>query len=190
MSLILHLETSTKVCSACIGRNGELLAYREVQEKNFSHSENLTLFVEAILQESNISIKELDAIAISEGPGSYTGLRIGTSTAKGLCFALHIPLIVIPTLEILAHQYKQEDVDYIVPLLDARRMEVFYAVYDAQLELVQETRAEEIGRGKVQSLKSARAKEAIPSPCSNFPKPVSQADKTTRSAFNFSLEIS
>jgi tRNA threonylcarbamoyladenosine biosynthesis protein TsaB len=144
MSLILHLETSTKVCSACLARDGVVLALKEVQEKNFSHSENLTLFVEAILSEANVKMKDIDAVAISEGPGSYTGLRIGTSTAKGICFALDIPLIVIPTLKIIANQYNPKNNQLIVPMIDARRMEVFYAVYNDELTLLKETKAEEI----------------------------------------------
>lgn len=144
MSLILHLETSTKVCSACLALEGVVVALKEVQEKNFSHSENLTLFIEDILVEAKVQMKDIDAVAISEGPGSYTGLRIGTSTAKGICFALDIPLIVIPTLEIIANQYNPNDDKLIVPMIDARRMEVFYAIYNAQLRLLQETRAEEI----------------------------------------------
>lgn len=100
--LVLCLETSTKVCSAAVGKSGQLLALKESADENFSHSEKLTLFIEECCREAKISLKEVDAIAVSKGPGSFTGLRIGVSTAKGLCYALNKPLIAIHSLEAMA----------------------------------------------------------------------------------------
>ncbi len=134
MATILCIETSTKVCSAAISIDGDIAAYREVNEVNFSHAENLNLFIEAILKESGVDRKSLDAVAVSEGPGSYTGLRIGVSTAKGLCYGLNIPLIALSTLRCMAWGLAQTLEDgLIVPMIDARRMEVFCAQYDLNL---------------------------------------------------------
>lgn len=129
---ILHLETATKVCSAALSLNGELRQLKEIQEDGYSHGENLTLFIEDLLKSEGIEIGQLSAVSISSGPGSYTGLRIGVSTAKGLCYALSIPLISVDSLsairEMALEKYPQET---IVPMIDARRMEVFSAIYDA-----------------------------------------------------------
>lgn len=129
MAIILNIETATKNCSVSIAKNGHILAVKELNDGNYSHAEKLHPFIQDILQEVAISTKEIDAVAVSKGPGSYTGLRIGVSTAKGLCFALGKPLISIETLYSLATSIKIED-GYIVPMLDARRMEVYSAVYN------------------------------------------------------------
>lgn len=141
MAVILCLETATTNCSVAVAVDGKVKAIREVNDQKFSHAEKLHIFIEAVLREANIDKKELDAIAVSKGPGSYTGLRIGVSAAKGLCFALNVPLVSTPTLEVLAHQVKQSD-GYIIPLLDARRMEVYSAVFNSRKKQVRETRAE------------------------------------------------
>jgi len=135
---ILNIETATKNCSVSISKDGKLIALKEICEANFSHAEKLHQFIKDTLKESNIDFKELSAIAISKGPGSYTGLRIGVSSAKGLCFALDIPLISVLTLESLAHATKVES-GYIIPLLDARRQEVFTAVFNSDYTPVKET---------------------------------------------------
>lgn len=138
---ILNIETSTTNCSVCISENGKIKALKELNDAGYSHSENLHVFIKEVLKDASLSIDDLDAIAVSKGPGSYTGLRIGVSSAKGLCFSLDKPLISIPTLESLAHQLKIEN-GFILPLLDARRMEVYSAIFNANYDQVRETRAE------------------------------------------------
>lgn len=142
MPTILNLETATTNCSVSIAKDGKLLAIKEHDTPNYSHSEQLHVFIQNILQTANLEFPDLDAIAVSKGPGSYTGLRIGVSAAKGLCFSLDVPMISIPTLESMAYQAEGEDADFIVPVLDARRMEVYSSVFDGQFNLVRETKAE------------------------------------------------
>jgi tRNA threonylcarbamoyladenosine biosynthesis protein TsaB len=142
LSLILCIETATTNCSVAIGKEGKLLALKEDYSDNYSHAERLHLFIEEILKENNIKSEDLTAIAVSKGPGSYTGLRIGVSAAKGLCYAMDIPLIAVPTLKSLALQVPQEESAIIIPLLDARRMEVYTAGFDAKGAVVFDTRAE------------------------------------------------
>lgn len=133
MAYLLCLETSGTNCSISIIKNQELISYKEQNTSEFSHSENLHIFIEETLKNANIKPSDLSAIAVSSGPGSYTGLRIGVSSAKGLCFALNIGLIAIPTLSILAENIKKiNDFQYIIPMIDARRMEVFSAVFDKE----------------------------------------------------------
>lgn len=126
---ILNIETATKNCSVSIALNGKTIALKEVAEESFSHSEKLHVFIDNLLKENQITYKDLNAVALSGGPGSYTGLRIGTSTAKGLCFALDIPLIAVDTLLVLAKQVNEDSL--IIPMIDARRMEVYTAIFDA-----------------------------------------------------------
>ena len=145
MGLILNLETATTNCSVCIARGSEILALREDDTPNYSHSEQLHVFIKECLEEAGLKTSDLDAVAVSKGPGSYTGLRIGVSAAKGLCYSLDIPLISIPTLKSIASQFNAGKTDYIIPVLDARRMEVYSAVFDANLNEVRETKAEIIG---------------------------------------------
>jgi len=135
MSLILGIETSTKVCSVAISEGNTLLAIKE-EGGAYSHSEKLTVFIEAVLRKANKSLKDLDAIAVSKGPGSYTGLRIGVSAAKGLCYALDIPLIAISTLQAMAIGVKSNDCLF-APMIDARRMEVYTALFDEQNKVVE-----------------------------------------------------
>ncbi|MGS2738991.1 tRNA (adenosine(37)-N6)-threonylcarbamoyltransferase complex dimerization subunit type 1 TsaB [Sinomicrobium sp. M5D2P17] len=141
MAVILNIETSTTNCSVCLARDGEPLFVKEQDDVNYSHSENLHVFIRDVMERASISLSDVDAIAVSMGPGSYTGLRIGVSTAKGLCYSLDKPLIAIPTLQVLASAYAIES-GVILPLLDARRMEVYSAVYDKEHKAVRETRAE------------------------------------------------
>lgn len=140
--MILCIETATTNCSVALGKEGELLALKEDYSNNYSHAERLHLFIDEILKENGVLPKELSAVAVSKGPGSYTGLRIGVSAAKGLCFSLDLPLISIPTLTSLALQVDKEAGEYIIPLLDARRMEVYTAGFTAALEPVFDTRAQ------------------------------------------------
>jgi tRNA threonylcarbamoyladenosine biosynthesis protein TsaB len=141
MAYILNIETATKNCSVSIAKDGQTIICSEIAEQGYSHAEKLHVFIEGVLQESNLSFRDLSAIAVSEGPGSYTGLRIGVSAAKGLCFALDIPLVAIDTLQILASQLSIEN-GLIVPMLDARRMEVYSAVFDKNHQKIRSTEAE------------------------------------------------
>ena len=141
MAYILNIETATTNCSVSLSFEGETLVLKEDYNNNYSHAERLHLYIDAVLKEANIKASQLDAIAVSKGPGSYTGLRIGVSAAKGLCFALNKPLIAISTLEALAHQVNISE-GIIVPMLDARRLEVYSAIFDANYEQIRETQAQ------------------------------------------------
>ena len=141
MTYILNIETSTKNCSVSIALNGETIALKEIAEVGFSHAEKLHVFFEAILKENNLTFKNLSAIAISQGPGSYTGLRIGVSAAKGLSYSLDIPLIAVDTLASLASQVKFND-GIIIPMIDARRMEVYSAIFNSNLEKIRAVEAQ------------------------------------------------
>ena len=150
MALILNIETSTTNCSVSLSKDEEILVLKEDNNAGYSHAEKLHLFVMDVINTSGISKNNLDAISISKGPGSYTGLRIGVSTAKGLCYALDKPLISISTLEALAYQV---DIDegYIVPMLDARRMEVYSAIYNSDYKIKREIQAQIIDATSFQS---------------------------------------
>jgi tRNA threonylcarbamoyladenosine biosynthesis protein TsaB len=149
LSTILSLETATNVCSVALSGNGQLLALRESTVKN-AHSSVLTTFIEDVLNSAGIRPAEIDAIAVSEGPGSYTGLRIGVATAKGLCFALDKPMIAIPTLKAMASGMLNLQLQtlnsklqtYFCPMIDARRMEVFSSVFSSGLVEIRKTLAE------------------------------------------------
>ena len=141
MAYILNIETATTNCSVSLSNKGETLVLKEDYNSNYSHAERLHIYIDEVLKKANISLNDIEGIAISKGPGSYTGLRIGVSAAKGLCFALDIPLISIPTLESLTHQIKTES-GVIIPMLDARRMEVYSAVFDANNHQIRETQAQ------------------------------------------------
>ncbi|MDT0554059.1 tRNA (adenosine(37)-N6)-threonylcarbamoyltransferase complex dimerization subunit type 1 TsaB [Urechidicola vernalis] len=141
MALILNIETSTKNCSVSLSENGELIAIKELNDGNYSHAEKLHVFIQEVLDVTNKSFSDLEAVAVSKGPGSYTGLRIGVSAAKGLCFALDIPLISVNTLQGLAMQVQTEN-GYIIPMLDARRMEVYSAIFDVNFNAIREVQAQ------------------------------------------------
>jgi len=141
MSYILNIETATKNCSVSLAKDGVTILCKEIAEQGYSHAEKLHVFIAEIIKEAGISISDLDAIAVSQGPGSYTGLRIGVSAAKGLCYALEIPLIAIDTLTSLASQVQQND-GLIIPMIDARRMEVYSAVFNSNKEMIRDVQAE------------------------------------------------
>lgn len=141
MSYILNIETATKNCSVAIAKDGETLVCKEIATENYSHAEKLHVYIWDVLKEAEIEFKDLSAVAVSKGPGSYTGLRIGVSAAKGYCFALNIPLISVDTLQVLAEQLSVSD-GLIVPMIDARRMEVYTAFYDNNGEQIREVSAE------------------------------------------------
>ena len=130
MAIILNIETSTKVCSVALAKNKEVIDLIEHEDDNYSHSEKLNLFILELLEKNNLSFDDLDAVAISEGPGSYTGLRIGVSTAKGICYSKDIPLISVNTLEALCKLVSIE--------AGYKRMEVFMSVLTKNDEIHQE----------------------------------------------------
>ncbi|SDE43750.1 tRNA threonylcarbamoyladenosine biosynthesis protein TsaB [Cellulophaga baltica] len=150
MALLLNLETATTNCSVSIAENGNLLAIKEFDSAAYSHAEQLHVFIEETLQMASLQMADIDAVAVSKGPGSYTGLRIGVSAAKGLCFALDIPLIAIPTLESMASQANDAEVNFVIPVLDARRMEVYSSVFNQDMEEIRETKAEIIDENSFQ----------------------------------------
>ncbi len=141
MKYLLCLETSTTNCSVALSKENQMIAIKEVSDKGYSHAEKLHIFIDEILKENKVSAKDIVAIVISKGPGSYTGLRIGVSAAKGLCYAWGIPLIAVNTLESLAHQIKVTNNNLIVPMLDARRMEVYTSIINENYETVSATEA-------------------------------------------------
>jgi tRNA threonylcarbamoyladenosine biosynthesis protein TsaB len=141
LDYILNIETSTKNCSVSIAKEGKTIICKEIAEEGYSHAERLHVFIEASLKEAGLTYKDLSAIAVSHGPGSYTGLRIGVSAAKGLCFALDLPLIAVDTLKVLASQ-ATISTGLIVPMIDARRMEVYSAIFTADCERVRDVQAE------------------------------------------------
>jgi tRNA threonylcarbamoyladenosine biosynthesis protein TsaB len=139
MITILQIETSTQFCSAAISRNGSTIALKEASGQNL-HAGSLTLFIEEVMLQANLKYADLNAIAVSKGPGSYTGLRIGVSTAKGLCYALDKPLIGIDTLNMMAAGFLQANPDYnelVCPMIDARRLEVYTALYSPLGDMIE-----------------------------------------------------
>ncbi len=154
MALILNLETATTVCSVALSKDGELLAFKEING-DYTHAENLNIFITAVLKQVGLHLKDVDAIAVSKGPGSYTGLRIGVSTAKGLCYSLDKPLIAINTLEHSAFACLQQfgtGKELFCPMIDARRMEVYCAIYDCNMIAVHATTAEIINEQAFEGL--------------------------------------
>ncbi|MGZ2368935.1 tRNA (adenosine(37)-N6)-threonylcarbamoyltransferase complex dimerization subunit type 1 TsaB [Ancylomarina sp. YFZ004] len=151
MALILNIETSTAVCSVSLGKDGELIAYKENKE-GMNHATHLTVFIDSILKENQLTPGDLDAVAVSMGPGSYTGLRIGVSTAKGLCYGSSLPLIAVSTLQAMtAPLLKNKDIisqlgdpeaSIFCPMIDARRMEVYTAFYSFKNEEIRKVSAE------------------------------------------------
>lgn len=141
MAFILNIETATKNCSVAVAEDGVIRSLREYAGEGYAHAEKLHVFIEEVLKETGITFTDLSAVAISMGPGSYTGLRIGVSAAKGLCYALNIPLIAIDTLELLARKINISEGN-IVPMIDARRMEAYTAVFSPDYTKERETNAE------------------------------------------------
>lgn len=139
MALILSIETSTQMCSVALSENGTT-RFAKQHHDGYSHASHLTVLIESLMQESGMAFSEVDAIAVSSGPGSYTGLRIGISTAKGICYAMHKPLIAINSLEILAWQIRQSELAnqtphaLLCPMIDARRMEVYTTLYNTAMQ--------------------------------------------------------
>lgn len=144
--MILCLETATPVCSVALNEGCCTLALRETEGQN-AHSEKITNFIREVMETAGIDYKQLDAVAVSKGPGSYTGLRIGVSTAKGICYAADLPLMAINTLHAMAYGMKEKlgnqitENDLLIPMIDARRMEVYAAIFDANLNKIEDTAA-------------------------------------------------
>ena len=144
--MILCLETATPVCSVAINDGSKTLALRECKGQN-AHSEKITIFIKEVLEEVGLEYDQLDAVSVSKGPGSYTGLRIGVSTAKGVCYAAGLPLMVVDTLHAMAYGMREklgtelQHDDLLIPMIDARRMEVYCAVFDAEMHRIKDTSA-------------------------------------------------
>ena len=141
MARIISLETASTNCSVSVYQGSELLAIREDPSPDYTHGELLHVFMDEAMREAGLHWADLEAVAVSKGPGSYTGLRIGVAAAKGLCFALGIPLIAVETLKSMAFQFKGAE-GVLIPMLDARRMEAYVAVFDAEHKQIGPTRAE------------------------------------------------
>ena len=156
--LLLHIESATDICSIAVSQGQEIIGFTETQEA-FQHASKMTLLIEAAVRESGYGLKDLDGVSVSQGPGSYTSLRVGFSTAKGICYALDKPMMVVGTLEALAGAMKGEMVSQhleagnqpvedgvegnmlFLPMIDARRMEVYTGLYDSKLDVVEEPHA-------------------------------------------------
>ncbi|MFV0158631.1 tRNA (adenosine(37)-N6)-threonylcarbamoyltransferase complex dimerization subunit type 1 TsaB [Empedobacter falsenii] len=156
MATILNLETSTKNCSVSIAKDGVQLCLVEENEENYAHGEKLNHFVDWCVQGAEINWKDIDAVCVSKGPGSYTGLRIGVSSAKGFAYGSDIPLMAINSLQILAESQLNQEVDYIIPMIDARRMEVYTALFDRQGNQLTETEAKVIDDTSFEELKGKK----------------------------------
>jgi len=140
MALILNVETATTSCSVAVGKDGNLLDFKELND-GYTHAENLNLFIIELLRKHHLTLQQFDAFAVSMGPGSYTGLRIGVSTAKGLCYGTGKPLIAVNTLEAMASGVVMDENTLLCPMIDARRMEVYSAVYDNKGKEIKPTAA-------------------------------------------------
>ncbi len=145
---ILHIDSATLTCSVVVSVNGHSVAIRESHDQSYSHSEKLAVYIDEVLKEAEIKPSELDAVCVAKGPGSYTGLRIGVSAAKGLCYGLGIPLLSVGSLESMSHHAKSKffeqltDVSFLYPMIDARRMEVYTQLFDSSLNALQSVSAE------------------------------------------------
>ncbi len=154
--IILHIETSTHLCSVALSIGKKCIFSRQ-NTKGMNHAALLSVFIEEAFKHLNSLNKKIDAVAVSSGPGSYTGLRIGVSTAKGLCYGLNVPLIQVSSLEnltieaLLQLEDSQPDA-LLVPMIDARRMEVYSAIYDKNMKMIREARAEIITEGSYSEL--------------------------------------
>ena len=185
MPTILYIESSTLTCSVAISRNAEILALKESHDQSYAHSEKLVTYIDEAIKQAELKPSDLEAVCVSKGPGSYTGLRIGVSAAKGLCYGLGIPLISVGSLEAMTQLAKTNfgnalsDVSFLCPMIDARRMEVYMQLFDAGLNQLQSVSAEiideqsfssELEKGKVAFFGDggAKCKEIIQHPNAVF----------------------
>ena len=180
---ILHIETSSKNCSVAISDGEALLCLCEEVSENYKQSESLHTFVEWALEGAEISLHDLDAVSLGMGPGSYTGLRIGSSAAKGFCYGLKIPLIAVNSMETMIEPFLSREFDFVIPLLDARRMEVYTAVFNGKTgEMLSATEAKILDETSFQEFKdqkvvfvgdgAAKAKEILQLPNATFEEKV------------------
>jgi tRNA threonylcarbamoyladenosine biosynthesis protein TsaB len=145
LAIILNIETATTVCSVAISKDDQLISFREHQG-DYKHAELLAVFIKDCIEEANLIPSDINAVAVSKGPGSYTGLRIGVSAAKGFCYAMDVPLIAIGTLQQMAYgvsaitEFSRGDLLF-CPMIDARRMEIYCAIYDASNKTIQDVSA-------------------------------------------------
>lgn len=176
---ILYLETSSKNCSVAISDNEKLLCLSEEVSENYKQSESLHTFVEWALEGAGISLKDIEAVSLGKGPGSYTGLRIGAASAKGFCYGLNIPLVAVNSMESMIEPFLGHNYDLVVSLVDARRMEVYTAVYDGltgaelsstEAKILDETSFEELKDKKVIFVGDGakKAKEILNLPHADF----------------------
>ncbi|MDQ0783820.1 tRNA (adenosine(37)-N6)-threonylcarbamoyltransferase complex dimerization subunit type 1 TsaB [Chryseobacterium sp. W4I1] len=176
---ILYLETSSKNCSVAISDDENLLCLCEEVSENYKQSESLHTYVEWALEGAGLTMKDIEAVSLGKGPGSYTGLRIGAASAKGFCYGLKVPLIAVNSLESMIEPFLSENYDYIVPLIDARRMEVYTGVYDGntgkelsrtEAKILDETSFEEFKDKKVVFVGDGakKAKEILDLPQADF----------------------
>ncbi|MDB4655242.1 tRNA (adenosine(37)-N6)-threonylcarbamoyltransferase complex dimerization subunit type 1 TsaB [Flavobacteriales bacterium] len=148
MAIILHIESATLTCSVSVAQDGKLLSLKESHDQSYAHSEKLVVYIDEALKEAGLKPSDLDAICVTKGPGSYTGLRIGVSAAKGLCYGLEIPLLSVGSLESMAYwakvNFEKEvaDTGILCPMIDARRMEVYTQLFDSELNPLNEVAAE------------------------------------------------
>ena len=156
MATILNIETSTKNCSVSIAKDGIQLCLVEENEESFAHGEKLNQFIDWCIDGAEITLNDLDAICVSKGPGSYTGLRIGVSSAKGFAFGLNLPLLAINSLQILAEMQINKGFDLIIPMIDARRMEVYTAQFDTNGNQLTDTEAKVIDETSFEELKGKK----------------------------------
>ncbi|QCX53132.1 tRNA (adenosine(37)-N6)-threonylcarbamoyltransferase complex dimerization subunit type 1 TsaB [Elizabethkingia sp. JS20170427COW] len=153
---ILYLETSSKNCSVAISEDDQLRCVCEEVSENYKQSESLHTFVEWALEGAGISLKDIDAVCLGKGPGSYTGLRIGAASAKGFCFGLGVPLVTVNSLDSLAEPFFNQEYDYIIPMVDARRMEVYCNIFDKSGNEVQPTEAKILDEKSFLELKDSK----------------------------------
>lgn len=176
---ILHIETSSKNCSVAISEGLELLCLCEEVSENYKQSESLHTFIEWALEGAKLTLKDIAAISLGKGPGSYTGLRIGAASAKGFCYGLEIPLVATNSLETMIHPFLNGNYDLIIPLIDARRMEVYSALFDGKTgEMLTDTEAKVLDERSYQEYEdkkilfvgdgAAKAKEILQLPRSEF----------------------
>lgn len=176
---ILHIETSSKNCSVAISDGEDLLCVCEEVSENYKQSESLHTFVEWALEGAELTLQDMDAVSLGMGPGSYTGLRIGASSAKGFCYGLKIPLIAVNSMETMIEPFLDQNFDCIIPLLDARRMEVYTAVFDGKSgEMLTETEAKILDETSFQEFRdkkvifvgdgAAKAREILQLPDAEF----------------------
>ena len=157
MPTILHIESATLTCSVGVSRDGKTLVLKESHDQSYAHSEKLVVYIDEAIKEAGLKPTDLDAVCVSRGPGSYTGLRIGVSAAKGLCYGLGIPLISVGSIESMAYWSKSEfaaqltDIYFLCPMIDARRMEVYTQLFDASLTEIKLVSAEIIDENSFKS---------------------------------------